>query len=110
MSPNPLAARATPSASTANWEAALAGIEEVGDAVEAGRDGGLGEVAEAEDELRRVGRAGRALAAHAVETGASGGGLLHHVCFGDARRQLGHGMEAGGQAGQRDRRGGGGER
>jgi hypothetical protein len=51
-----------------------ASLAEVGDGGDARSDGAFGEVAEAEDELRRGGRSGRAVGAHAVEADGAGSG------------------------------------
>src|SRR5215211_969124 len=79
------------------WSASL---EEVADGGDASLDRALVEVPEAEDELRRGARPGRAAAAHAVEANGTSSGGRDDRLLADRVRKVRHSVEAGGQAGQ----------
>ena len=88
--------------SRARRRAILPSLKQVADGGDTGRYGALAQVAEAEDELRGGGRAGGALGAHAVQADGPLPGAGDDCLLGGRFGQVRDGVEAGGEAGQRD--------
>src|SRR5215475_6241464 len=75
-------------------------LEKIGDSGDPGLDGSFGEVAEAEDELGRLGCVCGAVVAHPVEPHRAFAGGGDYPGFVDRLRQMRYGMKSRGQAGE----------